>query len=295
MGGGHGIGGGGHIGIGHGHGGSGEHTPPGLANKPGEMPPGQFKHMHDGFDGHDTGGQDAQGAQGDQGNGQVGAQGAQGWGGGLLGFLGGLLNLGGHTQTQQVDGPKVKGNQPPPPPVDINGAQNGKAKDLPYISQYNPAGKDANYTNGAENCGPAVLAMIAKSRGQTGGLTDAQLVSKMQADAGTTADGTTGNGMIKGLQDLGMQTAANPGADLNWVNGQLAQGHEVMANGDFYSVPGRENPTLQAGHYIAVTGVQNGVYSVVDPADQNVKQMTAAQLQDFIASHPDGGFTLAAW
>jgi hypothetical protein len=41
--------------------------------------------------------------------------------------------------------------------------------------------------------------------------------------------------------------------------------------------------------------VQNGIYSVTDPADASVHQLTAEQLANFINQHPEGGFTISAW
>src|SRR5215813_10085156 len=85
-----------------------------------------------------------------------------------------------------------------------------KAPDVPFIDQYNPAGKDAHY-DGTEYCGPAVLAGIAKTRGQSAGLSDADLVNRLARTAGTDPrTGTTGNGMIAALRSLGMQTDASP-------------------------------------------------------------------------------------
>jgi peptidase C39-like protein len=284
------IGRGGGEGEGRTEGENGQRVPPGLAKKPEGLPPGQLKKFGDGFE-----------HEGEDGEGQVGAQGEDGNNqgqpvpsvGGTTGLsLDQLLSLVGQSTPTAPTAPKATPNPALP---DITGAANGQAKPLPYINQYNPVGKDASYTNGAENCGPAILAMIAKSRGQTGGLADAQLVNQVGRTAGTTGAGTTGNGMIAGLQALGMQTAAAPGADMNFINSQLAQGHEVISNGDFYSVPTHADPNLTAGHYIAVTGVNNGVYTVVDPADPTIHSMTAQQLQSFIASHPQGGFSLGAW
>ena len=126
-------------------------------------------------------------------------------------------------------------------------------------------------------------------------MTDAQLVMDLGMKAGTTAEGTSGNGMIAGLESLGMQTAATPGANLGWIDSQLLQGHTVMSNGDYYSVPQHYDQGKLAGHYIAITGVNNGLYTVKDPADASVSTMTAQQLQNFIAAHPEGGFSLAAW
>jgi len=170
-----------------------------------------------------------------------------------------------------------------------------RAPPLQWVGQEHPVGENANYRNGPENCGPAVLAMLARLRRLYPNLSDADLIMLLARLAGTTDHGTTGNGMIAALHEMGFQTEASKGADLNWIDQQLAQGHEVIANGDFYSVPGRENPKLQAGHYIAITANENGQYTINDPEDPNVHTMSAAQLKKFIASHPQGGFALAAW
>jgi len=172
-----------------------------------------------------------------------------------------------------------------------------KAPDVQFIDQYNPAGKDAHY-NGTEYCGPAVLAGMAKARGLSGGLSDADLVNRLAQLAGTDPrSGTTGNGMIAALHSLGMRTDAAPGVDLEWIDSQLSSGHDIIANGDFYSVPGRENPALHSGHYIAITAAMGGwsSYAVTDPADSKVTSMTDSQIEKFIRSHPQGGFTISAW
>ena len=135
-----------------------------------------------------------------------------------------------------------------------------RAPDVPYINQYNPSGKDATY-DGTEFCGPAVLAGIARVHGQGAGLSDAALIEQLAFVSGTTDNGTTGNGMLAGRGWLGLSTDANPGSDLDWIDGELELGHDVIALGNFYAVPGRENP----------------------------------KLDHFISSAPAGGFTLSAW
>ena len=172
-----------------------------------------------------------------------------------------------------------------------------KAPDVPFIDQFNPAGKGPFY-DGSEYCGPALLAGIAKTRGLSSGMSDADLVSVLAYMASTDpATGTTGRGMIAALEAMGMHTDANQGGDLEWIDDELASGHDVIANGDFYSVPGRENPGLHAGHYIAITAARNGwsSYKVTDPADPKVTSMTDTQVEKFIRSHPQGGFTISAW
>jgi hypothetical protein len=171
-----------------------------------------------------------------------------------------------------------------------------KAPDVPFIDQYDPAGRDAYY-DGSENCGPAVLAGIAKGRGLTHGLQDAEVIVLLAEVAGTDENGTSGNGMIAALEWMGLQTDAHPGGDLDWIDDELAAGHDVIANGDFYALPGNERPGLHSGHYIAVTGVRDGwsVYEVTDPAGRTDTALADWQLQTFIELHPQGGFTISAW
>jgi peptidase C39-like protein len=172
-----------------------------------------------------------------------------------------------------------------------------RAPRVPYIDQFNPAGATQDY-DGREFCGPALLAGIAKTRGDTFGLNDADLVSYLAEVAGTDLyTGTTGYGMVGALEYLGLETAANRGADLEWIDDELAAGHDVIADGDYYAVPGREEPGKHAGHFIAVTAVRDDwtVYEVTDPASRRVTSMTDTQLEHFITSHPQGGFTLSAW
>lgn len=172
-----------------------------------------------------------------------------------------------------------------------------RAPDVPFIDQYKPAGRDAHY-DGTEYCGPAILAGIAKARGLSAGASDADLINRLARVAGTDPrNGTSGNGMVAALHYLGMRTDAIAGANLNWIDDQLTSGHFVIAQGDFYSVPGRENPGLRAGHYIAITAAMGGwsSYKVTDPSDGTVTSMTNSQIEKFIRSAPGGGFTISAW
>ena len=205
---------------------------------------------------------------------------------------------------QQTNAPAAQPSAPAQQP-DPSAAQPSAPADkfdavapaVPFIDQNHPAGADFSY-DGSEFCGPAIVAGIAKARNTTFGLQDAQLVAFLASIAGTDpAQGTTGNGMIFVLKSLGMQTDANPGGDLDWIDNELSKGHDVIAEGDWYAVPGREKPGFHSGHYIAVTAVSGGwlKYSVTDPWDGNVTSLTDAQLETFITSNPKGGFTISAW
>jgi len=278
-------------------GGSGEKQ----AAKSAGVPYGQYKkQFHDGFDPCHSQDGDSQGDLAQRSG-----------SGGLLGGVGDFLSrlFGGRGSNQndsvyqnyagstpQAVAQKTNTSSMPvldpanAPPKDL------LAKALPGISQMDPKGKDANYTNAEMNCGPAVLAMIGDAFGKKpAGMTDAAFINKIGATAGTTGAGTTGNGMIAALNDMGFQTAANKGGDLAWINNQLGQGHEVIADGDYYSLAAHQNDGLEAGHYIAVTAYTGGNYTINDPANGQTSTLTPQQLSDFIAHHPQGGFTLATW
>src|SRR5262245_53580140 len=63
-------------------------------------------------------------------------------------------------------------------PPDVTGKK-GPAGTDPKISQFHPAGEDANYTNAEMNCGPAVGAMVARGMGYGKNMTDAQLIKDL--------------------------------------------------------------------------------------------------------------------
>ena len=171
-----------------------------------------------------------------------------------------------------------------------------QAPKVPFVSQISPDGADQFY-DGTMNCGPAVLAGIAKAHGETGGLRDADLINLLAEVAGTTEVGTTGNGMIAGLDFLGLESSASKGADLEWIDNELAAGHDVIALGDYYAIPGREQPGRHSSHFIAVMAARDGwsTYDVMDPMDKSVTSLKDDELENYIVSQDAGGFTMSAW
>jgi len=171
-----------------------------------------------------------------------------------------------------------------------------QAPKVPFVDQIHPDGADEAY-DGTMNCGPAVLAGIAKGHGESNGLRDADLVVLLSEVAGTTEEGTNGYGMLDGIDWLGLEANANPGSDLDWIDDELAAGHDVIAEGDYYAIPGREEPGRHSGHYIAVMAARDGwaTYDVMDPAGRSVTSLADYELDNFISSSPQGGFTLSAW
>jgi len=189
----------------------------------------------------------------------------------------------------------------PAAPVDPAKPAISEATNLKWIGQLAPAGADSTYTNGEANCGPACAASIARAVGYGEGKTDAALVQELAAVGGTTAEGTSGNGLIAMYDQMGLETAAAAGADMTWINSQLTAGHYVTALGDYYQVPGRTDPAQSAGHYLNVSGYheasknQDAWYKVTDPMDEALNKLSAAQLQAFITAAPVGGFVIATW
>ncbi|HYV47766.1 MAG TPA: C39 family peptidase [Myxococcaceae bacterium] len=192
----------------------------------------------------------------------------------------------------------------PAPPAGQSGApevpgRKGPAGSDPKISQFAPNGAPAGY-DGTEACGPTVGAMVARNMGFTpeGNKkpTDAELVADLAKAAGTTAQGTTGNGMIAMYEHMGLDTKATKGADLDWMTAELQAGHHVTALGNYYEVPGRIDDTKTSGHYLDITGVDKaGNFMVNDPANTDLNSMTRDEMQKFITTAPQGGFAISAW
>jgi len=195
----------------------------------------------------------------------------------------------------EKDAKQGGGTVDPAGPPEVVGRK-GPAGKTPWISQFDPVGKDSTYSNGEQNCGPAVAAAVARNVGYGKELTDAQLIMHLGQAGGTSNQGTSGNGMIAMYNEMGMDTNATAGANLDWMKAELQAGHHVNVLGDYYEVPGRVDGAQTAGHYLGVTGMTlDGSFLVNDPADPSVTQLTAAQLQNFITSGPQGGFAISAW
>lgn len=179
----------------------------------------------------------------------------------------------------------------PAQPGQAGGAQ---GDGVPYISQYTPVGADGAYKNGEENCGPAVMAMIAREHGMGKGVDDADLISQLGKVGQTDATGTSGNGLVAMADQLGLKSDAKQGADSNWVVSQLQQGKDVIANGDFFALPQHGDANQTSPHFILLTGVDaSGNITVKDPADPAVKTITKDQLDAFNRAHPDGGYNIS--
>lgn len=163
----------------------------------------------------------------------------------------------------------------------------------PYINQLKPAERDPQY-QGQMYCGPTVMAMIARSRGYGENLSDSQLIEQFARISGTNDAGTTGNGIIAIGEQLGLKSQAAPGADLGFINGELAQGKPVVALGDYYALPPHADPGKDSGHYVLVQGQDAfGNYRVSDPMTDKVTVITPETLRGFMLANPGGRFAIS--
>ncbi|MHB8872109.1 MAG: C39 family peptidase [Myxococcaceae bacterium] len=215
-----------------------------------------------------------------------------------------LIYAGDTIKLPGVPGSSQSTYNPPNPvqdPVDISGpgpVGDRKPTDsskVPYINQYRPDGAERGYTNGPANCGPTSMAMIARSLGYGEGLSDAQLINKLGKIGGTTGAGTSVNGIVAMATAMGRNAQMRgPGPNVEWIAEQLKAGKLVVANGDYHAMPPHQNESRTSGHYVTVAGVDaQGNFIIRDPADANVKTVTAAQLAHFLRSNPNGGYQVA--
>ncbi|MDB5101632.1 MAG: hypothetical protein JWM80_6053 [Cyanobacteria bacterium RYN_339] len=165
----------------------------------------------------------------------------------------------------------------------------------PEIDQYHPNGEDQGYYNGSANCGPTSMAMIARAFGWGGDLSDAKLINSLGAAGGTTAEGTSVNGIVAMARAIGKSGEIKQGADAAWIRDQLEGGHLVVANGDYYAMAPHDNGRNigQGGHYVAVIGLEGDRFIVNDPADKNVHLVSGPDLETFIRSNRNGGYQIA--
>jgi hypothetical protein len=177
----------------------------------------------------------------------------------------------------------------------LSDGQHAVGHDVPYINQLSPAGADGSYTNGAMNCGPAAMAMLARDLGYGAGMTDAQLINHLGGIGGTNStEGTNVNGIVAMANAMGKNAQIHQGTDVSWMADQLRQGKQVVALGDFHAMPPHQDEGRTSGHFVTVTGMDaNGNFLVRDPADPNVRAVSPEQMAHFLGSHPAGGHQVA--
>ncbi|WP_224240822.1 C39 family peptidase [Hyalangium gracile] len=165
-------------------------------------------------------------------------------------------------------------------------------KPIPQVNQLHPRGADKDYVNGAYNCAPAVVAMVARGHGSMGDLTDAQLISQLGHDI-VTRNGTDPEGVTKMLERVNVPLAGDAlGANYSdaELKQHLNQGHMVIAQVRTRDPRARQD----SAHYVLIQGMtRNGDYIISDPLHNRPYAVSPKQLQEAVLrAPPDGGMLI---
>jgi hypothetical protein len=165
-------------------------------------------------------------------------------------------------------------------------------KPIPHINQFDPKGKDASYRNGAFNCAPAVVAMVARGWGKAGTMNDAQLIRNLGHGI-VDKNGTTARGVGRMLGRVGVPMAGKALAgryEDAAVKEHLAKGHQLIAQVRSFDPDSKS----RSAHYVLVRGqTHDGNYIVSDPLAKKPYVVTPQQLRNAVNyAPPDGGMLI---
>ncbi|HYH95466.1 C39 family peptidase [Hyalangium sp.] len=164
---------------------------------------------------------------------------------------------------------------------------------VPHINQVHPRGADQNYVNGAYNCAPTVVAMLARGHGAHSDLTDAQLISQLGQDI-VTREGTDAQGVTQMLERAGVPLAGDALA-ANYSEADLKQhlnqGHMLIAQ---VRTTDRSARGQDSAHYVLIQGMTpRGNYIVSDPLSNRTYVASPKQLKEAVLkAPPDGGMLI---
>jgi len=164
---------------------------------------------------------------------------------------------------------------------------------IAHINQLHPRGADQNYVNGAYNCAPTVVAMLARGHGKLGDLNDAQLIQQLGQDI-VTQKGTDPQGVARMLERADVPLAGDALA-ANYtdadVKQHLNQGHMLIAQVRTMDRDAREKGSA---HYVLIQGMTaRGNYIVSDPLDHKTYVASPEQLKNAVLKcPPDGGMLI---
>ncbi|HYH95467.1 cysteine peptidase family C39 domain-containing protein [Hyalangium sp.] len=178
----------------------------------------------------------------------------------------------------------------PPPPAK---STPGGWQPTSHINQLRPNGAGKDYVNGAFNCGPAVVAMVARGWGRMEGLNDAQLIQQLGKGI-VTKEGADAEGLTRMLKRIDVPPAGEAlGADYDDadLNEHLSQGHKVIAQVRASDAHGVDEDNA---HYVLIEGkTRDGNYTVSDPLSKKPYVVTPDQLRDAVLkAPPDGGMLI---
>lgn len=156
------------------------------------------------------------------------------------------------------------------------------------FKQWDPKAERHIMENGQSNCGPTSAAMVARAIGYGEGKTDAQLIKEFMRVGGTTAAGSTPNGVANMVRQAGAQaTVVTSPKDLSQLDAALAEGKMVIANGDYHAtgIPGRDGSKM-AGHFCVVTGKDaQGNYIINEPWNGKQMKFTPEAMLNYFREH----------
>lgn len=157
------------------------------------------------------------------------------------------------------------------------------------IDQKRPAGRAPSY-DGSASCGPACMAMVARTIGYGRFLNDALLVEHLGIVGSTTfAHGTELSGMRAIARALDRHVSIIRSSSAHAIREALARGQIVIANGDYYAMAPHADPNKYEGHFVLIHGLAGGRFLIHDPDDRHVETVSADDLEHFLERHHDGG------
>lgn len=183
---------------------------------------------------------------------------------------------------------------PPTEKSGPSGQSNGQKGwgQMHHINQLNPKGADEDYKNALFNCGPAVVAMMARGHGKMKDLSDAQLVQQLGQGV-VTEKGTTPEGIAQMMERADVPLAGDAlgaGYTEQDVQDQLKQGHKLIAQ-----VRSTNEKSLKdTAHYVVVEGMtRDGNYVISDPLARGPYVVKPEQLKEAVLkAPPDGGMLI---
>jgi hypothetical protein len=169
----------------------------------------------------------------------------------------------------------------------------GGWQNISNINQLRPNGAGKDYVNGAYNCGPAVVAMLARGYGNQKGISDAKLIQQLGKGI-VTKDGVDADGIAQMLKRADVPPAGEAlGADYDdsELNAHLDQGHKVIAQVRATDAKGVDPDNA---HYVLIQGkTKDGNYTVSDPLAKNSYVVTPDKLREAVLkAPPDGGMLI---
>ena len=139
------------------------------------------------------------------------------------------------------------------------------------------------------SCGPACLRIVAEYFG----IEVPEATLRKWADTNPEI-GTTAEDLVATAEELGLSADLQTGLSLKEVAGHVAQNHPVIAGIQAWGTP-EEEARGEAGHYVVVTGVEDDVVTLQDPAreaEAGKMEMSGSEFEQRWRLDEEGGGTV---